>query len=93
MKTMNRYDMAKKNRANLRATFRGVVALYLLYIAQKMVKNLYAGATDMSAGTAWLIAAAFAAAAVIFGIYTWRSYRRDLAAAKLPDECETQDGV
>ena len=89
MKTMNHYDTEKKNRANLHATLRGVVALYLIYIAQKLVRNVSTGTTTMPAWAAWLIGAAFVAAAVGFGVYAWRAYRKDLVAAKMSDESES----
>ena len=89
---VNRYDAEKKNRAGLHATLRGVVVLDLLYLAEKLVKNVYADATTIPAWAAWLIGAAFAAAAIAFGVYTWRAYRKDLAAAILPDESEGGTG-
>jgi len=85
------YDVQLKNRATLRGSFRGVVCVYLVYMAVNMVKGAYSGATTMTVATAYLIAAAFTAVAAVFGAYAWRQYKRDLAAAVLPENSGEND--
>lgn len=81
------YRIADKNRADMRALLRGVVSLYLLYLAYK----LGCGVKDESFPAAARIAAGvvFALAAVGFGVYAWRRHRADCEAAELTgDELE-----
>ena len=76
------YDVQKRARAGTRATFRAVVSIYLCYMAYLVVKGL-GGDSPIPTPVGWAIALVFVAAAVGFGFYTWKHYRKDLADAKL----------
>ena len=86
-----KYDVQKKARAATWATLRAVVSLYLLYMAWLIVKAL-GDSSPIPPVLGWIIAGVFAAAALGFGVYTWRSYRQDLTDAKLggPDSPEDE---
>lgn len=87
MKNIKNYDFAKKNQANLRATLRGVVSVYLLYLAVRTVRGVYQDpGTTMPVWAAWLMGLLFAAVAVIFGVYSWKQYQAALKDAELPEE-------
>ena len=75
------YDIQQRAQAGVKATFRGVVAAYIVYMGYKLIHD---------ADVVWHIAAGavFIAAALAFGVYTWRRWRIDLEAARLPDADE-----
>lgn len=91
MKRQEVQDTGRKNQANLRAALRGIVALYLISIAVRLAKDARGSTASMPVWAAWLIAAVFAFAGAFFGMYAWRSYRRDLETAGAPDKEESQD--
>ena len=78
------YDIQQRAQAGVKATFRGVVAAYIAYLGYKLIRD---------ANGAWQIAvgAVFIAAALAFGVYAWKRWHIDLAAAKLPDEDEPNE--
>ena len=39
----------------------------------------------------WIAGLVFFAAAIAFGVYIWKRYRQDLAAAKLPEDLLKDD--
>lgn len=86
MKNMPEYDVQKKNRAALHGTLRGVVCVYLVFLAWQVVRGLPSSAMPGWAG--WCFAAVFAAAAAAFGLYSWNRYKKDLAGALLRPETE-----
>lgn len=86
MKKSKNWDTAKKNQAELRAGFRGVVCGYLLYLAIKTIEGVYGGNTTMPVWTGWLLGLLLAAAAVVFGTYAWKQYQAALKDAELPEE-------
>lgn len=81
------YDIQKRARAGTAATFRAVVAAYLIYLGWKIAT---AGDGSMPPLAARLIGCAFIVAAIAFGIYTWKRWRLDLEAARLPESGEEQ---
>ena len=86
-----KYRIADKNRADMRALLRGIVAPYLLYMAYRLCFSIkdstFPPAARVAAGVV------FALAALGFGVYTWKRYRADLAAAELTqDELERLRG-
>lgn len=82
------YDIQKRARAGTAATFRAVVAGYIAYLGWKIAT---AEGSTMSPLVAKLISCAFLVAAVAFGIYTWKRWRLDLEAARLPEDAQTQE--
>ena len=87
MKENNRleYDVQMRARAGVAATLRALVAGYLLYTGWRIYKGSSDGSSSMSITTACIIAVAFAAVAAAFGIYTFRQWRRDVEAARMPE--------
>lgn len=81
------YHMVRKNQANLRGLFRGVVTAALLYIAYRLPAM---GAADPTFPDVlgWAAAGVFAVVAVGFGVYAWKCYRTDLKNAVLTPEEE-----
>lgn len=91
MKNTPEYDIMKKNRAVLHGTLRGVVCVYLAYLALHIVKGL-SPASSMPGWAAYCIAGIFLVVAAGFGIYTWKKYKDDLLGAVLkpePGEADT----
>ena len=82
------YDMAKRTKANNLAVLRAVVAGYLIYLGYGLIRDLLRGTSTLSPAFAWAAGLGFIAAALAFGFYTWRLWRRELAAAKLPKQAE-----
>ncbi|MDE7245930.1 MAG: hypothetical protein K2O18_18410 [Oscillospiraceae bacterium] len=85
------YDVEQKNRADNRMLLRVLVCAYLLYLACQLVSQ--AGSDPaLPAAVCWLTGGLFAAAAVAFGLYSWRQYRISLKDAELSSEEEGQEG-
>ena len=90
------YNVTRKNQAEFRALLRGLVAVYLLYLAWKLA---FVGREDPTFPPAAGIASGIvlAAGAVIFGAFTWKRFLTDRKDAELtPEELaelkETDDG-
>ena len=81
------YHMVRKNQANLRVLFRGVVTLALFYIAFRLPAMSAADPTFPDA-LGFAAAGVFAIVAAGFGIYAWKSYRTDRKNALLTPEEE-----
>ena len=78
------YDVQKRARAGTAATLRAVISLYIIYLA-------WNGSSPVPVWVGWLVAIVFTAAAIAFGVYTWKTWHRDLEAARLPandGDCE-----
>ena len=91
MKNTPEYDVIKKNRAVLHGTLRGVVCVYLAYLALHILKGI-SPASSMPVWAGYCIAGVFLAAAAGFGVYTWKQYKNDLRGAVLkpePGEADT----
>ena len=73
------FDVRKRASAGTKATFRGIVAVYIAYLGVRLVRDAASG---------WQIAAGifFIVAALAFGVYIFRRWRLDLEAARLPEE-------
>lgn len=81
-----KYHYLRKRKANLTATFRAVVSLYLLYLSWQIAGGALAGDSPIPSQVVWLLCGLFFAAAVGFGFYTWKRYRADLKTAELTQE-------
>lgn len=83
------YHVVRKNKADTKALFRAIVCGYLFYLAWQLVNT---GGSDSSfppiAG--WLAGGLFAAAAIGFGVYFWREYKKALKEAELTPEEEEE---
>lgn len=82
------YDIQKRAKAGTTATFRSVVAGYIAYLGWKVAT---AEGGSMPPLAARLIGCAFLVAAAAFGIYTWKRWRLDVEAARLPEDAQTQE--
>jgi len=82
-----RYNQLRKNKADMRVLFRVLVSAALIYMAWKMPSLAQSDPTFPSA-LGWAACGLFAAAAIGFGFYTWRSYRADLKNAELTPQEE-----
>ena len=78
------YDIQKRARAGTAATFRVAVSAYILYLAWNILRGVRDGSSTIPTWIGWLAAIVFTAAAVAFIVYAWRTWRRDLEAARLP---------
>jgi hypothetical protein len=85
------YDVQKRARAGTAATFRAAVALYFLYLAWQIVRGVMDGTSSMSPVIGWIAGLGFVAAALVFGFYTWKRWRADVEAARLPPPAEADD--
>ncbi len=82
------YDVQKRARAGTAATFRALVSAYLIYLGWSVLKGIRNGSSSVPTWAGWLAALVFAAAAIAFGFYTWKTWRRDLEAARLPESSD-----
>ena len=85
------YDVQKRARAGTAATLRAVISLYIIYLAWSVLKGVRNGSSPVPGWVGWLVAIVFTAAAIAFGVYTWKTWHRDLEAARLPandGDCE-----
>ena len=73
------YDIQKRAQAGMKATFRGLVAAYIIYLGYKLIQDA-AGVWQIAAGVVFIVVA------LAFGVYAFRRWRIDLEAARLPDE-------
>ncbi len=82
------YDVQKRARAGTAATFRAVVCAYVIYLGWNVLRGVRDGSSPVPVWVGWLVAVVFTAAALAFGFYTWKIYRRDLEQARLPVNTE-----
>ncbi len=79
------YNEELRSKAGKKAVLRALVAGYLVYLGW----NIATGeSSSMSQLTARLIGGVFIAAAAAFGVYIFRSWRSDLAAAQKGEKTE-----
>ena len=79
------YHYEQKNRAGVRAALYAVVAVYIGYLGYRTTP-LYAEPDGLSVTMAWALGAVLMLCAVGVLIYTWRRYKRELAAAEYTEE-------
>ena len=85
------YDIQKRAKAGTAATLRAVISVYVIYLGWTVLKGVLNGTSPVPVWVGWLVAIVFTAAAIAFGFYTWKTWRRDLEAARLPandGDCE-----
>ena len=78
------YDVQKRARAGTAATLRAVISLYIIYLAWSVLKGVRNRSSPVPVWVGWLVTIVFTAAAIAFGVYTWKTWHRDLEAARLP---------
>ena len=78
------YDTAKRAKANNLAALRALVAAYLAWLGFSLIRDCVRGASTLSPVFAWTVGLVFIAAALAFGFYIRRQWKRELAAARLP---------
>lgn len=79
------YDVQKRARAGTAATLRAAVSVYLIYLGWTVIRGIRNGDSPVPIWVGGLAALVFAVAAIGFGVYAWKIYRRDLEAARLPE--------
>ncbi|MCM1148575.1 MAG: hypothetical protein NC319_00610 [Butyricicoccus sp.] len=79
-----KYRIADKNRADMRALMRGIVAVFLLYSAYQLCFRIQDATFPPVARVA--AGAVLAIAAIGFGVFTCKRYRADCEDAVLTDE-------
>ncbi len=79
-----KYRIADKNRADMRALLRGIVAAFLLYSAYQLCFRV--ADESMPDWVRIAAGAVLALAAIGFGAFTWKRYRADCEDAVLTDE-------
>lgn len=79
-----KYRIADKNRADMHALMRGIVAAFLLYSAYQLCFRVEDATFPPAARVA--SGAVLALAAIGFGVFTWKRYRADCEDAVLTDE-------
>ena len=84
-KNAPRYDERKRSRASITAVLRSIVAFYLAYLGWTVAQNSGGPDTTMETWMGWTVFAVFTAVGIAFGVYTMKSYQRDLKAAQLPE--------
>ena len=86
------YDVQKQARAGTAAIFRALISVYIIYLAWSILRGVLDGSSPIPVWAGWLAAIVFTAAAAAFGVYTWKTWRRDLEAARLPEDDGEADG-
>ena len=85
----NEYDMAKRTKAQNFAVLRTVVAAYLAWLGFSLIRDHLRGASTLPPVLVWVAGPGFIAAALAFGLYAWKLWKRELDAAKLlPSEAD-----
>ena len=83
------YDVQKRARAGTKATLRGVVALYVVFIGYRLIRSArLAEESTMPVGLRWGFGLGMIVAALIFGVYILKRWRVDVEAARLPKNGE-----
>lgn len=77
---------AKRNRAGGFFALRLAAAAYLAWLGIDLLRSYLAGGSGLSAALSWGFGLAFPLAALGFGIYSFRRYRRETADAESPAE-------
>lgn len=77
------YDIFRKNQANLRMLLRGLVSLYLCFLAYRLVLS---GGDDLPLAVRITAGILFAVCAAAFGVYAFRRYRTECREAELTEE-------
>ncbi len=78
------YDPAKRAKVSNIAILRAVVAAYLAYLGFDLLRDWFRGASTLSPALAWTAGLGFIAAALAFGFYTWKRWKQESEAARLP---------
>ena len=78
------YDVQKRARAGTAATFRAVVALYIMYLGYKLIRGMLDGTSTMLPWQGWGFGVFFILAGLGVGYYAWRRWHIDVENARLP---------
>ena len=85
------YDVRKRAKAGTSATFRAVVAIYVMYLGSNLCRSTADGTSTLPPWAGWLSGIFFILAGLAFGIYTWNRYRIEKEAARLPETDEENE--
>ena len=85
------YDVQKRAKAGTSATFRGVVALYIIYLGYKVIQGAGDETSTMPPWLCWVGGIALIAAGLGCGYYAWRRWHIDVEAARIKNENTEED--
>ena len=87
------YDVQRRAQAGTTATFRAVVAAYIIYLGVTLIRGAMGGGSEKFPPLAgWLFGILFIACGAGFGVYIFRRWRADVEAARLlPPEEEPEE--
>lgn len=77
------------------AVLRGVIAAYLVYLGASLIYDQLRGRSSLSPLLIWIVGPLFVLSGLGFGLYTWRSWkkdRREAAPQDKPAEQPPEDG-
>ena len=86
------YDVQQRARAGTKATFRGIVALYIIYLGYRLIRGAGDGTSTMPVWLAWVGGIVLIAAALGFGVYIWKRWRIDVEAARIREDDNENTG-
>jgi len=85
------YNVQQRAKAGTTATFRGVVALYIIYLGYSVIRGAGSESSSMPVWLAWGGGIFLIAAALAFGYYTWKRWHIDVEAARIKEETTEED--
>ena len=89
---MNDSDRSKTKITNT-AMLRAVVAAYLFYLGFTILRDVLKGEPgSLPLWLLWLCGIVFMLAAIAFGWYTWKQYKKQTAALEKPESEAEVDG-
>ena len=89
---MNDSDRSKTKITNT-AMLRAVVAAYLFYLGFTILRDVLKGEPgSLPLWLLWLCGIVFMLAAIAFGWYTWKQYKKQTAALENPESEAEADG-
>lgn len=87
-----KYDLALRNRALSMLVLRGAVAVYLIYLGGSLIYEWLSGISGLPVYVVWGGGILFIAGGVLFGLYVWQRFQKDLKAAEITENTQdTQD--
>ena len=85
------YDMVQRNRAITGLGLRVVVSAYIVYLAWKILTGMISGSSPIPTWAVLLICIVLTGVALVFCVYSWKSFRKALKAAEYSAVPESKD--
>jgi membrane protein implicated in regulation of membrane protease activity len=86
------YDTVLRGKALAGLALRAAVAGYIVYLAWKILANMWSGSSAIPEWAVWLICIVFGAAAIGFCIYAWKFFGKAMKAAEMTPVPGPQSG-